>query len=440
MKTILRLLVYLAFQVVALADPQLTSWYTLDAGHDASIYRTDADKLSGRTETTWSNGRNSQPQPVQSGIEQILYSANWIYIRSTGLASQTMGPWYLDPMHRRAFPNLPTDQHMTLLLPRHPVAQTTYGFQPLGEIGMTVDGVRIFDANDAFSYSHANGSDAGPRAGIGQGDRVWERDAFVNEAQTFDAGMGHQQNWGRYHYHAEAIALRYELGDHVDFNATTKAYRESTGPVTKHSPIIGWMQDGYPLYGPYGYSNPTNPASGVRRMISGYVPRNGENGSDDLAQTGRRTLPAWATRIWDSSTQLDDDRTGPPVSVYYPIGHYLEDYAYLGDLGKTQGQDFDLDECNGRWCVTPEYPNGTYAYFTTIDPNGKPVYPYAMGRRYHGRPVGRLISSIREPVTTYFTSSAAANSAPAVPPKSATTLVWNPADGGGYQARPAAGK
>ena len=45
----------------------------------------------------------------------------------------------------------------------------------------------------------------------------------------------------------------------------------------------------------------------------------------------------------------------------------LEDYAYLGDLGKVQGREFDLDEFNGRWCVTPEFPRGTYAYFTAID-------------------------------------------------------------------------
>lgn len=248
----------------------------------------------------------------------------------------------------------------------------------------------MFDACDAFSYSHQNGRDADPRAGIGQGDHVWNRDAYVNESRTFDVSLAHQQQWGKYHYHVEPIALRYLLGNHVDFDAATKTYHESKNAPAKHSPILGWMQDGYPVYGPYGFSNSTNPASGVRRMISSFVLRNGENGADDLAQTGRKTWPARVARETQTPVKLDANEFGPDVSAY-PLGHYIEDYLYLGDCGKSLGQDFDLDELNGRWCVTPEFPNGTYAYFTTIDADGKPVYPYNMGRRYHGNPVGQFV-------------------------------------------------
>ena len=189
------------------------------------------------------------------------------------------------------------------------------------------------------------------------------------------------------------------------------------------------MQDGYPIYGPYGYANPTNPASGVRRMVSGFVIRNGKNGADNLMQTGRRMLPVWEARENNRSALLQSTETGPNVTGVYPLGHYIEDYAYLGDLGHVQGRDFDLDELNGRWCVTPEYPQGTYAYFTTIDAGGKPAYPYNMGRRYHGYPNGRLVNAIHEPVTTNFTVQAY------VPVKTAvkmTTLTWNN-NGGSYQ-------
>jgi len=332
-----------------------------------------------------------------------------------------MGPWL-----NGHFPNLPTDQHYIFAIPRHPVIQSGDHFNHLGEIGMTVDGVRIFDATDAFSYSHQYGRDADPRAGIGQGDHIWNRDAYVNEAKTFDASYGHQQNWGRYHYHSEPIALRYLLGDHVDFDPVAKTYHESGAPCLKHSPILGWMHDGYPLYGPYGYSNPTNPASGIRRMVSGFALRNGKNGIDDLAQTGRNSLPAWEAREHHRSLALQNSETGPAVSQAFPLGHYLEDYAYLGDCGKAQGQDFDLDELNGRWCVTPEYPNGTYAYFTTIDSNANPAYPYNMGRRYYGNPVGRLIQRIGEPVTTNFVNQANASLTVVQGPGSAT-LIWNAA-------------
>ena len=412
--------------VTARADPQLTSWFTVDSGKFAQIYRTEADKEDGHTETTWSNGRQMQLQPAYSGVQEILSSSNWVYIRSTGLGSHVMGPWYMDVQHFREFPNLPTDQHLIFAISRHPVPQVSHGFNHLGEIGLFVDGVRMFDANDAFSYSNGNGRDADPRAGIGHGDNIWNRDAFVNEAQTFDAAMGHQQQFGTYHYHAEPIALRYLLGDHVDFDPASKTYHECATTPTKHSPIVGWMYDGYPVYGPYGYSSPTNPASGVRRMVSGFVLRNGQGGTDDLRQSGRRTLPAWEARENGRSAVLQSYETGPDVSVRYPLGHYIEDYAYLGDVGKVMGKDFDLDELNGRRCVTPEYPQGTYAYFTTIDVKGNPVYPYNMGRRFHGYPNGRLVAAIHEPVTVNFQAHPQAMVKPAqddIPVKK--TLTWN---------------
>jgi len=386
-------------------DPQLTSWFTADSNQFAQIYRNNAAKNSDSLTTTWSNGRNTQAQPAYCGIQEILSSSNWIYVRSTGLPGQIMGPW-----QNGYFPNLPTDQHFIYAIPRHPTVQTGNYFNPMGEIGMTVDGVRIFDANDAFSYSHASGRDGDPRAGVGQGDHIWNRDALVNESRTFDAAYAHQQNRGTYHYHVEPIALRYTLSDHVDFDTTTRTYHESQSAPAKHSPILGWMQDGYPLYGPYGYSNATNSASGIRRMVSGFALRDGKNGTDDLAANGRTTLPAWEVREHNrSSAQLADSLTGPNVNEAYPLGHFLEDYAYLGDCGKVLGQDFDLDELNGRWCVTPEFPNGTYAYFTTINAAGIPVYPYNMGRHYHGIPGGRLVHGIFEPVTTNFVNKANAS-------------------------------
>jgi YHYH protein len=421
-------LIQLSFLASSFAgtDPQLSSWFTVRSSQPAQIYASDADKLAGKTETTWNNGRLSQSQPAYSGVQQILYSDNWVYIRSSGLGSHVMGPWYIDPQHWRAFPNLPTDQHLLLRFPRNPKAQTNPGFQPLGEIGMFVDGVMMFDSNDAFSYATAMGRDASPRAGIGRGDQVWNRDAFANESITFDAALGHQQNWGRYHYHSQPIALRYLLGDHVDYDATTKTYAESKAPVMTHSPILGWMRDGYPLYGPYGFANPTNPASGVRRMLSGYTLRNGSNGSDNLALTGRRVLPEWVGRQVHRQTHLGPNAFGPNVTAMYPLGHYIEDCAFLGDLGRTQSKDFDLDELNGRWCVTPDLPQGTYAYFTTIDAKGTPVYPYNMGRAYHGVPSGRLVNSINEPVTTTFNArNGVLSNAQRSPGTRAVSLVWH---------------
>src|SRR5579863_4501068 len=148
MKTIAAILLLAGGDLIARADPQLTSWFTVDSGKFAGIYRTDAEKFADTPETTWSNGRLSQSQPAYSGVQEILMSSNWVYIRSTGLGSHVMGPWYLDPQHQRMFPNLPTDQHFIFAFSRHPVVQTSHRFNHLGEIGLFVNGVRMFDAND----------------------------------------------------------------------------------------------------------------------------------------------------------------------------------------------------------------------------------------------------------------------------------------------------
>ena len=117
-----------------------------------------------------------------------------------------------------------------------------------------------------------------------------------------------------------------------------------------HSPIIGWAYDGNPIYGPYGYSNPSGGAP--KLLKSGY------------------------------SISIQDNR---PSLDLYPEGFFIEDYEYT-DNG-------DLDESNGRFCVTPEYPNGTYAYFTTVSENietsgtfvnyRRPTFPYAIGDYYY---------------------------------------------------------
>ena len=58
-----------------------------------------------------------------------------------------------------------------------------------------------------------------------------------------------------------------------------------------------------------------------------------------------------------------------------------------------------------------------------------------MGKRYHGRPYGRVIRNIRERVVPYFTSAAAAtaNSSPASPAPASTTLMWQPGTDATYQ-------
>jgi hypothetical protein len=116
-----------------------------------------------------------------------------------------------------------------------------------------------------------------------------------------------------------------------------------------HSPIIGWAYDGSPIYGPYGYDRPDGGT--VRRMISGY------------------------------SQVISSNR--PPLNLY-PLGFFVNDYQF-DDSG-------DLNESNGRFCVTPDYPNGKFVYFSTISETSestgpfknfkKPQFPYLIGNSF----------------------------------------------------------
>jgi len=69
---------------------------------------------------------------------------------------------------------------------------------------------------------------------------------------------------------------------------------------------------------------------------------------------------------------------------------------YTGQLPCTY-----LDEHNGRFCVTPEYPNGVYAYFCTVDENWNSAYPYVVGPTFYGVKTGAKVQSIGESVEIY---------------------------------------
>ncbi len=79
------------------------------------------------------------------------------------------------------------------------------------------------------------------------------------------------------------------------------------------------------------------------------------------------------------------------VQVGYILGDLVQDYIYDSSVGS-------LDEYNGKFAVTPEYPNGTYAYFMTEDGSGNPVYPYVIGPKMYGVPLfeGSVVPEVAE--------------------------------------------
>src|SRR5258706_4199607 len=425
------------------ADPHVDSWFTGNSGRYARIYTSTTNRTNGISTTTWTG----QTQPAYAGVQAIYLSSNWTYIKTTGLGGHTMGPW--------SNPNLPKNQGTLYRFPRTPTIPASKTLTGLGAIGFFVDGVAIFNTSDGFSYSYANAKDATPIGGIGPGDGIWNRDAWPNELVSFDNALAHNPQNGQYHAHANPIATRYFVGDNVLFNGapdnnSPKTYSENTNTtVFNHSPIIGWAADGFPVYGPYAYDVAMDASTTVRRMISGYVLRDGNYGTTNLNATGRTTLPAWAALAQNRSAILSATQYGPstsytsgsgPTYLAYTLGHYAEDYDYLGDHGYTQGVTnssgvfFDLNQYNVRYCVTPEFPSGTYAYFVTIKADGTPVYPYNIGRWYFGSPSGST-TTLSESVTTNFVWGA--NSALRLNTPNVTngviTLIWSATEGGTYR-------
>ncbi len=392
----------LAWAGTAMAQgPVVTGWYTVNSSEFAEV----VEVTGGTPITTWPtvgrpNTGGGVSTPTLSDVQQIRYSTNWSYINASGLASYVMGPWYLDVGDTQIFGNWPADKNVLARFPRTPTpagvgAHSAVG---LGTAGLMVNGVALFNSLDSFSYKNSSAQDL---AGMG-GDGYWHRLA-IEEAPSFDPANAHQPSDGTYHYHTNPYGLRYQLGDNINYGSGV--YTEDSVSPT-HSPILGFAFDGYPVYGPYGYGTAMDSGSTVRRMVSGYTLRNGSNGTTNLSVTGRHTIPQWSATTYSHSVTLTPGQYGPNVSGAFPLGRYAEDYDYLGDLGFTQGTTFDLDMYNGRTCVTPEYPGGTYAYFVAMNSDGTPAYPYMLGPQYYGVKSGGSVASVSESVTTYFPAAA----------------------------------
>ena len=111
------------------------------------------------------------------------------------------------------------------------------------------------------------------------------------------------------------------------------------------SNIIGWAYDGNPIYGPYGYFDSEDSNSVPKLLESGYT-LNPSNVADRPS---------------------------------FPSGFFVEDYEYTNSG--------DLDENNGRFGRTPEFPNGVYAYFATLDTFLAPIFPYFVGNKYRSNTI-----------------------------------------------------
>ncbi len=321
---------------------------------------------------------SGNPTPINdatltANVQTVQYSANYAYASTQGVPSYITGP-FLD-----GNPSLTSNQNAIFKFPLNPV-QNTGSLTPTsgGNIGVFINGVAMFDYRDGVSWKSSSNSLAGGPLG-GMGDGVWNRDAVVAEKAGFDCSKGHPA-MGNYHHHQNPSAFKLDIA----VTSTICNMYDADGLYvinsSAHSPLIGFAYDGFPVYGAYAYQN-TNGTGPIVRMKSSWSLR---------SITTRTTLYTGAVAT----------STGPAVSATYPIGYFKEDYTYTAPTAPDY-----LDDHNGRFCVTPEYPAGTYCYFATVDANHNSAYPYLVGPTYYGTKVASKVTSITESVTTYTTTT-----------------------------------
>lgn len=109
-------------------------------------------------------------------------------------------------------PNRIATQTLTFKIPLKPAAATTPAATPLGHIGVALNGVPLYN-----QY-------AGPN-----------NQALTGEIASFDKYYGHPQATGQYHYHVEPVYL--------------------TSAKTTKSGLLGFLLDGFPVYGPQEENN-----------------------------------------------------------------------------------------------------------------------------------------------------------------------------------------
>lgn len=214
-------------------------------------------------------------------------------------------------------PNTITSQSVSASYTLNPAVVSSTGTSAM-VVGFALNGVK-FDPNTGGSCDNTGSS-----CSLIGGSGTWRMEALGQTSFNFgtDSNNAHVQPDGAYHYHGMPEGFVTKLGRGTAMS------------------LVGWAADGFPIYARYGYVTANSATSGTKVL----------RGSYQLKST--------------------PDANRPATSLY-PMGTFQQDYSYVAGSG-------DLDECNGRTGVTPEFPSGIYHYVITD------TYPY-IGRCLKGR-------------------------------------------------------
>ena len=185
---------------------------------------------------------------------------------------------------------------------------------PAGAIAYAINSVK-------FDPATAGRCNDDGECSLAQGQGNWSIEALGHETFDFgdDMNHAHVQPTGEYHYHGMPELLIDLLGDEQGMT------------------LVGWASDGFPVYARYGYSDPNDLTSELISLQPSWkLKENPDDGRPDILTALGNTSP----------------------NIPIPMGAFTEDFEYEDGYG-------DLDECNGRIGVTPEFPGGIYYYMVT---------------------------------------------------------------------------
>ena len=222
-------------------------------------------------------------------------------------------------------PNTISEQNVNETFTLCPIIVSETGRQlggPAGAIAFAINSVK-------FDPGTAGKCDDNGVCSLARGQGNWSIEALGHDTFDFgdDMNHAHVQPSGEYHYHGMPELLIDFLGDNQGMT------------------IVGWASDGFPVYARYGYSDPNDLNSSVVSLRTSYK----------LKAQPDENRPETLTSMIGGPGQ-------PTINPNTPIlmGAFTQDFEYIEGSG-------DLDECNGRKGVTPEFPDGIYYYMVTDD-------------------------------------------------------------------------
>lgn len=189
----------------------------------------EAETVTPTNTTTTNDPTDNSGNTVGDGVPDIykkIYGANDIYVDGDYIVIKCDGlpdhksPYYLGTQWESTMyeayngsnskfnlnPNRIAEANMIFRIPKSPQEATTKSSTPLGPIGVSLNGVPMYN-----QYAAGNSP-------------------LTNEINSFDQYNGHPQQMGGYHYHVEPLYLTAAKGDDA---------------------LMGVLLDGFPVYGPY---------------------------------------------------------------------------------------------------------------------------------------------------------------------------------------------